>query len=92
MTPDVLPPAGAASSGPPWLRQALTDRAAAADLVTAVLEEAGRHGVALDFPPPPEPTTCCGRGCNGCVWEGYFAALAYWRARAAFTLYGVTAD
>ena len=29
-------------------------------------------------PPPPEPTTCCGRGCNGCVWEGYEAALAWW--------------
>ncbi|MFP8778885.1 oxidoreductase-like domain-containing protein [Hydrogenophaga sp. RWCD_12] len=30
-------------------------------------------------PPPPEPTSCCGRGCNGCVWEGYYAALAGWR-------------
>ncbi|WP_439126749.1 oxidoreductase-like domain-containing protein [Ramlibacter humi] len=28
--------------------------------------------------PPPEPTTCCGRGCNGCVWEGYEEALARW--------------
>ena len=28
--------------------------------------------------PPPEPTTCCGRGCNGCVWEGYETALAWW--------------
>jgi uncharacterized protein YndB with AHSA1/START domain len=28
--------------------------------------------------PPPEPTTCCGRGCNGCVWEGYEAALTWW--------------
>ncbi|MFM7024677.1 MAG: oxidoreductase-like domain-containing protein [Limnohabitans sp.] len=32
--------------------------------------------------PPPEPTTCCGRGCNGCVWEGYDAALAWWLQEA----------
>ncbi|MFM8692816.1 MAG: oxidoreductase-like domain-containing protein [Limnohabitans sp.] len=33
----------------------------------------------IDFrEPPPEPTSCCGRGCNGCVWESYEAALTFW--------------
>ena len=39
------------------------------------------QGVTLR-PPPPEPTTCCGRGCNGCVWEGWYAAVDYWREDA----------
>ena len=33
-------------------------------------------------PPPPVPDTCCGRGCNGCVWQGYYQALSYWREQA----------
>ena len=36
------------------------------------------QGLATHLRPPPlQPTTCCGRGCHGCVWEGYFAAAAY---------------
>lgn len=33
--------------------------------------------------PPPVPTTCCGRGCAGCVWESYFDAVAWWLEDAA---------
>ncbi|WP_156775584.1 oxidoreductase-like domain-containing protein [Hydrogenophaga sp. RAC07] len=53
-----------------------------------------RHGVDLDValrPPPPEPTTCCGRGCNGCVWDGYYTALGYWRDDALDLLRTATA-
>jgi len=38
---------------------------------------AAEAGVPLR-PPPPEPTTCCGRGCNGCVWDGFYAAADWW--------------
>lgn len=33
-------------------------------------------------PPPPEPTSCCGRGCSGCVWEGFYAAATFWQEDA----------
>jgi len=36
--------------------------------------------------PPALPTTCCGRGCNGCVWEGYLDAAEYWRQEALLQL------
>jgi len=32
--------------------------------------------------PPEEPTSCCGRGCNGCVWEAYLHAVGYWCGQA----------
>jgi hypothetical protein len=50
--------------------------------VQAVLDA---QGLAMR-PPPPEPTTCCGRGCNGCVWEGWLAAVNYWRDEASLLL------
>ncbi len=63
---------------------ALYSRESARSMFEALGERAARAHVTLRQP-PPEPATCCGRGCNGCVWEGYFAAVAWWEedARAA---------
>jgi Oxidoreductase-like protein, N-terminal len=47
-----------------------------------------QYGLTLRTP-PPEPTTCCGRGCNGCVWEGFFAAATFWREDALEALHAV---
>jgi hypothetical protein len=54
--------------------------------IARILERLGDRAEGFRAPPEP-PTTCCGRGCNGCVWEGYFTALNYWReeARARLT-------
>ena len=52
--------------------------AEAAALVAAIEAALAARGLHLR-PPPPVPTTCCGRGCNGCVWAGYYTALLYWR-------------
>lgn len=59
----------------------VTDRDSAQALFLYWQQRANAAGVTLR-PPPPEPTTCCGRGCNGCVWEGWLGAVAYWREQA----------
>lgn len=54
-------------------------------LIAHLRSAAQQQGIDLDTalrPPPPEPTTCCERGCNGCVWEGFYGALAGWRCDA----------
>jgi hypothetical protein len=63
----------------------ITDRDAALAMFSALRDKALSRGVTLRMP-PPEPTTCCGRGCNGCVWEGWFAAVDYWREEALLSL------
>lgn len=63
----------------------LTDLDTARAVFLALQARAACQGATLR-PPPPEPTTCCGRGCNGCVWEGFYAAANYWRDEALLIL------
>ncbi|WP_422823185.1 oxidoreductase-like domain-containing protein [Variovorax ureilyticus] len=57
----------------------LIDAASARELTRQLGNRLRVEGIAGFRAPPPEPTTCCARGCHGCVWEGYFAALGWWR-------------
>ena len=68
-----------------------TDAPSARARFEVLQQQAQAQGLALRAP-PPEPTTCCGRGCNGCVWEGYLDAAEYWRQEALLQIDSVSLD
>lgn len=63
------------------------DAASAVAHMAQVQRQLAARGLAFRAT-PPEPTTCCGRGCNGCVWEGWQAAVACWLEDAQALLSG----
>jgi hypothetical protein len=64
-----------------------TDATAARPVLLQLQSQLARQGLAFR-PPPAEPSTCCGRGCHGCVWEGWLAAASWWRVQALQLLAG----
>ena len=67
----------------------VADLATAQALVAHLQGLAQRRGIELETalrPPPAAPTACCGRGCHGCLWEHYFAAMLQWRDEACALL------
>lgn len=63
------------------MSESLTNRDAALAMFSALQQRAAAAGITLRAP-PPEPDSCCERGCNGCVWEGWWDAVDYWREDA----------
>jgi len=58
---------------------AVIDAPSARALIAALAAHLDARGIHDLRAPPAAPTTCCGRGCNGCVWEGFVEAVSWWR-------------
>jgi hypothetical protein len=63
----------------------LTDPSSAQTVFANLQDQADLLSLALR-PSPPMPTSCCGRGCNGCVWEGFYTAAMYWQEDALLAI------
>ena len=61
--------------------------AEAESMIASIRADLCARGLSMRAP-PEVPDSCCGRGCSGCVWEGYYAALLLWRDDAAHLLGG----
>lgn len=66
---------------PDPLHAPITDLGSAHAAIAAVMVCVAQAGATVR-PAPDEPVGCCGRGCEGCVWLGWFGALARWRSAA----------
>lgn len=64
----------------------MTDAVSAQAMVQGLAARLRDAGIDDFRAPPPVPTTCCRRGCNGCVWEAYFAAVGWWAEDAEATM------
>lgn len=65
--------------------QRVASLAEARRVISVIEDQLARAGIGFRAP-PPIPDSCCGRGCQGCVWEGYYAALNYWQQQACAAL------
>ena len=73
------------SASDPAVNFPITDRETALAVFEHLRRQAAGRGIELREP-PPEPVGCCGRGCTGCVWEGFYSAAEYWRDEALLML------
>ena len=68
------------------IHRPITDRASAVAVRRELQALAAQRGVALGEP-PEEPDNCCDSGCEAaCVWETFYAEMAYWRDESLLRL------